>query len=242
MVVVCSALATQGATPRNVRVLFIGNSLTYVNDLPRMVVALGAISGVTVTQEFVTLPNFSLGDHLLDGRALAALQRERWDYVVLQQGPTTLLDSRNDLLRATRAFAAPIRKSGARAVLYSVWTDRRHAKDIELVSYSYRMAAKSVDGLLVPAGDVWSAAWRSDPKIEFYGADGFHPGAAGTHAAALTMARVLFGPLPAQATSLETARAIAGPSLELTATQLQVIVSAVNKTVPTESKARASSD
>ena len=55
---------------------FVGNSLTYVNDLPGMVVALAARSGDTVIQSSVSFPNYSLEDHWNDGRAVQEISRE----------------------------------------------------------------------------------------------------------------------------------------------------------------------
>ncbi len=61
---------------------------------------------------------------------------------------------------------------------------------------SYAGAAKSVGGLLCPAGDAWRLAWKKDPKLELYSADGLHPTAAGTYLAALTFFGLFYGQSP----------------------------------------------
>src|SRR5262245_48110577 len=69
-------------------VLFIGNSLTFANDLPGMLRALVDSSGAgPVEIHSVTAPNYSLGDHLETGAAAAQIQHHRPALVVLQQGP-----------------------------------------------------------------------------------------------------------------------------------------------------------
>ncbi|HET7230452.1 MAG TPA: hypothetical protein VFJ16_10655 [Longimicrobium sp.] len=46
--------------------------------------------------------------------------------------------------------------------------------------------------MLFPAGEAWRAAWRTDPDLALYAADGLHPSVAGTYAAALVIhARLL---------------------------------------------------
>src|SRR5689334_5259202 len=78
-----------------VRVLFVGNSLTYTNNLPKVIAAMPCFAdGRAVVAESVTGPDMSLDDHLARGAVARRLSRERWDVVVLQQGPSSLEDSR----------------------------------------------------------------------------------------------------------------------------------------------------
>src|SRR5262245_41797920 len=67
------------------RVLFMGNSYTYVNDLPHMFEALAASGGRNV----VTTTDASAGEllqgHASDPHALALLDQPGWNFVVLQE-------------------------------------------------------------------------------------------------------------------------------------------------------------
>src|SRR3954464_1961191 len=75
--------------PGGHHILFIGNSLTYTNDLPGTLSALAHEAGDTIAVRSVANPNFAVIDHALGGSdAVAAIQHESWNYVVLQQGPT----------------------------------------------------------------------------------------------------------------------------------------------------------
>jgi pimeloyl-ACP methyl ester carboxylesterase len=190
-----SAFAAPPAPPA--RVLFIGNSLTYANDLPGMVRALVDSSGAgPIDIHSVTAPNFSLRDHLQDGSAVAQIRIRRPDVVVLQQGPSSLDASRGDLLAAAADFAAEIREAGGRPALYAVWPDRSRAAFFERVSDSYRLAAERVDGLYLPAGEAWLAAWRRDSTLALYDGDDFHPSVMGTYVAALVIYGRLTGRTP----------------------------------------------
>src|SRR5688572_13432421 len=84
----CSA-STTGPTPSGLNVLFIGNSLTATNDLPRTVASIAAAVGETIRVSSVTQPNFALIDHVNSGGAISTIRRGGWDIVVLQQGPTS---------------------------------------------------------------------------------------------------------------------------------------------------------
>jgi hypothetical protein len=72
-----------------VQVLFIGNSLTYVNDLPKMTVELAKAGGQRpLLYERETPGGCTLEKHWKDGKALAKIQSRKWDYVVLQEYST----------------------------------------------------------------------------------------------------------------------------------------------------------
>ena len=169
-------------------ILFIGNSLTYTNDLPGMVQRLtAAASGVTPTVESVAFGDYSLEDHWNQGDALKAIAARRWDLVVLQQGPSALPESRMLLVEYVKKFAAEIRKGGGRpGHLHGVAGIVARA-GVGDVTASYAAAAQSVDGLLLPAGEAFRSAARIDPDLELFSGDGFHPTSTGTYLAALVI-------------------------------------------------------
>ena len=184
-------LACGGAGPVEVEdgdggVLFVGNSLTYANDLPEMVRALALASGETLRVGMVANPDWSLEDHWNGGGARSAIRRG-WDVVVLQQGPSSLPESRALLIDYTRRFAGEIRAAGATPALYAVWPSLSRSGDFDRASESYRLAAADVGGTLLPAGEAWRAAWRVDPALALYSPDGLHPSVAGTYVAALVI-------------------------------------------------------
>ena len=180
------------AQPQPLRILFIGNSLTYANDLPALVCGLARSAGRQAVCESVAKPDYSLEDHWNGRDARAAIARG-WDVVVLQQGPSALPESRRLLIAYAKRFAAEIRKAGARPALYMVWPSQTRRGDFPGVSQSYAAAAKAVDGLLLPVGDAWRAAWLADATLPLYASDGLHPSASGTYLAALVIYAQLFG-------------------------------------------------
>ncbi|MBC7929893.1 MAG: hypothetical protein H7Z38_04925 [Rubrivivax sp.] len=71
------------------RVLFVGNSLTYANDLPSMIEALAKSSGgKRLKHKSVALPDYGLEEHWNQGDARRLIAKGEWDVVVLQQGPS----------------------------------------------------------------------------------------------------------------------------------------------------------
>lgn len=167
-------------------ILFVGNSLTYFNNLPGMVAALlesSELAPVAVASQ--ARPNYGLQDHWIN-KATRDAVAAGWDLVVMQQGPSAT-EGRPSLLEYSRLFATEIRASGAQPALYMVWPSADRDFDFDGVSESYAAAADSVDGLLFPAGEAWRAAWRRDSTLALYGQDGFHPSVQGSYLAALVI-------------------------------------------------------
>ena len=193
------ALHTLGATPPatapQIRVLFIGNSLTVANDLPAMVERLADQAGISgeVVCGVVAKPNFGLEEHWQDGEALRILRRGSWTHVVLQQGPSSLPESRTVLRQYTGMFAEVARAQGANVILFGVWPARDRLAFQKEVTESYRLAAADVGGEMVPVGEAWRLAWEKDAQLPLYGPDGFHPSPLGTYAGALMLFEKLTG-------------------------------------------------
>jgi hypothetical protein len=178
-------------------VLFIGNSLTYWNDLPLIIQALADSSGgESLAVMVVAFPDYSLEDHRTEGTALRAIARGDWSVVVLQQGPSSLPENRVQLRTSVGALSAEIRGVSATPALYSVWPSASRREDFDRAIESYALAAQDVNGLLFPVATAWLAAWRRDPTLALYSADGLHPSVAGSYLVALVMYGVLFDRSP----------------------------------------------
>lgn len=185
--------------PENaLRVLFVGNSLTYVNDLPAVVAAMATATARDRPPAFfqVAGPDLSLEDHWRTGAAERAIRSRAWDYVVMQQGPSSLPQNQVHLRTWAETFAGPIREAGAVPALYMVWPSLARYDDFDGVLASYSGAAAAVNGVFLPAGQSWREAWASEPGLALYGPDGFHPSELGTWLAALVIFARLYETSP----------------------------------------------
>lgn len=177
-------------------VLFVGNSLTYYNDLPLIVEALAdSVPGLTPAQRLSTAmaayPDYALFDHWADGNAVRAIDGSKWNVVVLQQGSSALDESRVLLRDWTKKFDEKIRAAGGRTAMYAVWPNASRQFDFDRVNESYTLAANDVSGMLFPVGEAWRAAWRRDANLALYSSDGLHPTVAGSYIGALVITSML---------------------------------------------------
>jgi hypothetical protein len=180
------------AQSAELRVLFVGNSLTETNDLPARVAALAAATGRKLEYQTITFGGFNLEDHWNKGDARDALATRSWDVVVMQQGPSALPESQLDLRRWATRWADEARALGARPALMTVWPESYRRSALREVIASYRRAAQATRMELLPAGSAWQLTWDCDRRVPLYGSDGFHPSALGTQTAALVVYGRLF--------------------------------------------------
>ena len=208
----------------DLRVLFIGNSLTYTNDVPAIVQALAETSGnKRLVFKTVAYPDFSLEDHWNRGDARRAIGEGKWDVVVLQQGPSALAESRKLLVEYTRRFADEIRSRGAKPALYMVWPSRARFGDFNRVIESYAEAARSVDGMLFPVGEAWQIAWQHKPELALYSSDNFHPSIAGSYLAAMIIYQQLYPDAKASAPTRLNLRSKTISKIELSAEEAELL-------------------
>jgi hypothetical protein len=122
------------------RMLFIGNSFTTRNQLPRLLAGIAAAVEHPRRIEFDTIwaGGASLRRHWNAGKAQEAVATSAWDCVVLQERSTLPLKNPKRYHENVRLFDAEIAKHGARTVLYLTWS-RRHAPETQ----SIRLRAQS---------------------------------------------------------------------------------------------------
>ncbi len=194
----CGSLADPAPEPPpgRHRVLFVGNSLTYVNDLPAMVSAIGLAAGDTIVTKTLAYPDWGLQDHWEKGAAPEEIASDSWDFVVMQQGPSSLEASRIDLLTWAKPFGDLAHLHNVCPAFYMVWPAKAFLGSFPAVHDHYKEAADSTHGLFLPAGDAWLRAWAMDSTLPLYGFDDFHPSPLGTYLAALTIYAGITGRTP----------------------------------------------
>lgn len=177
--------------------LFIGNSLTYVNDLPGIVQSLAdSAHGDSLDVRTLGAPDYALIDHWNDGQVQNTIAGQPWDFVVLQQGPSSVEVNRDTLRLATKLFAPLITKSGGKPVLFSAWPTFGRRQDFPRAIESYQLAAADVGGLMAPVASAWLIVLTNNPSIELYDIDGLHPTTIGSYLSALVIYSTLLGKTP----------------------------------------------
>ena len=94
---------------------------------------------------------------------------------------------------------------------------------------SYTLAATDVNGMLFPVGEAWRAAWRRDPSLALYAADGLHPSVHGSYIGALVITSMLLDKSPVGMPARLTLRS--GATLAIPTTDAAVLQEAAAEAI-----------
>lgn len=200
--------ATTGADAgAPLRVLFVGNSYTYFNDLPAVVRALGAATpGASVEVEAITQGGALLQDHWSTTGAAERIQAGGLDAVVLQGQSVEPFASPESFHYHADLFSDAIAESGARGVWFSTWARRAGdpiytgtftpADMTESLEFRYRSAAMRHGDMVARVGAAWMIALAELPEVVLHTDDGSHPTTAGSLLAACVILQAITGQTP----------------------------------------------
>jgi len=214
----CMALCiTLSAQQKTRRVLFLGNSYVYTNNMPQMLKDLAASAGDTVLFDSNTPGGHTLQQHTVNATSLAKLAAGNWDYVVLQEQSQRPAFPEAQVQQEVYPYAAMLdslvhqHNPCAETVFYMTWGRKNGDANNcgfyaplctyegmdSLLNLRYRIMAADNRSVLSPVGAVWRYLRANAPGIELYQADESHPSPAGSYAAACCFYTVLFRKDPA---------------------------------------------
>lgn len=208
----CIAALNQVHAGDTLRTLFIGNSYTYVNNLPDVISQMAASDGNTLIYNISAPGGSTLQQHCNNSATRNLIQQGNWDYVILQE--QSQLPSFPDYQVETEVYPFARRLDSlvhaynpcARTVFYMTWGrkngDQQNCAGFpplctyegmdSLLQLRYTAMADSVNAYLCPVGHVWHDIRNINPALELYQADESHPDPAGTFVAACSFYALLF--------------------------------------------------
>lgn len=189
------------------RVLFIGNSYTYFNNLPEVFAKMVDASHLKKVEYAMQAPGgWRLQDHWDHGQARQAIQSKKWDYVVLQDqsqlGDDHVIDGKprittdENFYPAASEMAKAVLAAGGMPVFYLTWAKKAVPQDQAMLDNAYFRVAKETKSVVAPVGVAWADVRTKAPSLELYIEDGSHPSAAGTYLAACVLYATIIGRSP----------------------------------------------
>lgn len=197
-------------------VLFLGNSYTYVNDLPQTIASIAASTGDTLMYDSHAPGGYYLGEHVSNTTSLSKIATGNRDFVVLQDQsmalayPSTYLNH----LPYSKKLDSIIKAENecAQVIFYSTWgrkngdmyvcnppecdtytvVSRTYYEMDSAIGTHYKTFADSIKAGVSPVGAVWRYIRRNHTATELHQADESHPSMAGTYAAACSFYSAIF--------------------------------------------------
>lgn len=196
------ALSTQAQKKK--KVLFIGNSYTYVNNLPQVLSDLALSLGDTVIYDSSAPGGYTFQNHSTNATTLAKIKSQSWDVVVLQAQSQEPSFPPAQVMSGTYPYGKNLVDSVrkylpcANILFYMTW-GRQNGDAANCGFYpplctytgmqarlreSYMMFKDSFITGVAPVGVAWKKIRGSNPTINLYDPDESHPSFAGTYLAA----------------------------------------------------------
>ena len=206
------------APAKPLHVLFIGNSYTYFNNLPKLLESIAGSqkTGRRIETEVLVSGGKTLQWHWENKRAIEAIRKGGWDFVVLQEhstlgkivpaGGAPEINDPATYFEFAEKFNGEITKAGARTVLYATWARDGFPEQQRRLDDAFTRLAQKLDAAIVPAGLAWTVARLEAPSIQLHMPDRSHPTMAGSYLNALLFYRCLAG-----RTAVDPPTTIAGP-------------------------------
>ena len=169
------------------RVLFIGNSHTYRNDMPARFQEMCADYGMDVEVTLLAKGGMGLDYHAVEPQTRFNILFGGYDVVVLQHTAHPMGDL-EAMRQGARTIHGWISQAGSRAVLYQTWAARGDEGAQPAMSKAYFDLGKELHIPVAPVGDVWQKERREHPEVELFCEDGSHASPAGSQ----LIARVIF--------------------------------------------------
>lgn len=197
-----------GSAVNCTRVLFIGNSYTYVNDLPGTFALLSSSGGHPVETGTDAQGGAMLTDHAAAASTTRTLNSAKWNIVVLQeqsQGPSIEYFRQTQMYPAARQLVAQIRGVGAQPMFFLAWARRDGLPENGIPNYAtmqtavdqgYLTIANEQGAPVAPVGYAWQTLLAQTTPSDLWQSDGIHPTSRGTYLAACVFYAAIFRASP----------------------------------------------
>ncbi len=192
------------------KILFIGNSYTFFNDMPKLLEALANENGKELVADSVTkggrhlYSNLEEGDEYGEKIKLLVAQKE-YDALFLQEQSFFPIVNADKFLYGVQSLKELV--NAKRTILYATWgrkTGSDKLKELDLTSEemykklteAYILAAQKSFSEISHVGKAFLKILNSMPSFELYKPDLSHPSYAGSAVAAICHYNALFSEMP----------------------------------------------
>lgn len=189
LLIICQLLFFLSISAQDI--LFVGNSLSYSNDMPQMLEKLAKDNGFELKASCICKPNYGLEDHLNEDLVETELKRHDYQFLIFQQGPSSQAYGRQTLFDMGQKLVTMALENKAAPAYLMVWPSKAYYQTFDGVVKNHTEAAQANHALLIPVGAIWQRLNKEHPAYKLYGPDGFHPSNLGSFLEALIILKSL---------------------------------------------------
>jgi hypothetical protein len=205
MLLMFAAIMLQAAEPAPLKVLFIGNSHTMVNNVPELFARLAKQSGVQIEKRMIAEGGKTLEYHAGTEVVKENLLHGDNDWIVLQHWAHPFNETyAKSMENGAKQLFEMIGKTKSKTVFYKPWPRKSTAPgEYPLMSATYTRLAKQYHASLANVGDVFEKYRALHPGERMYADDGEHASLLTSNIAAYVILRTITGKKPVCVTAEE---------------------------------------
>lgn len=204
------------------KILFIGNSHTYMNDMPE-IVRLNACEDIEVGM--LARGGITFQDHLNDPSFSFAI-KQKWDVVVIQQAAHDPCPSKEETLRDGKRMIDLIKKCGKKVYVLIPWSRKEDTVGFEVIKDIYDCLMKENDTKGIYAG---YAVEKLDKYMNLYMKDHEHMNALGSYVEACCVLKAIFNQKTFQSLTVDMNHKEAFYSYKIEEQQSKLIEKVINE-------------
>ena len=183
----------------SLRILFVGNSYTFVSNMPHLVSLISDSTNVKLITFKSTAGGATLSDHWNGEKGLkskAEISSGKYDVVVLQGHSMETIEKKEEFLNYSKKLIDLVKGSGAEPYLYVTWARQKVPQYQETITEIYKQASEQNDCQLIMVGEAWKLARTLRPDIPLFMVDGSHQSDLGAFLTALVFVGNFSGEIP----------------------------------------------
>lgn len=174
------------------KVLLIGNSHTYYNDMPHLLELFAEERGLPMETVMLAHPGQSFQWHMNEYNEVRYnLLYGKYDYCILQQVAHPMPTDLESTFSSAVRLCSLCRAGGAKPVFSLTWAEKEFPEHQALMDKTYREMAAQNSALLSPVGFIWQEVRSRHPEIELYWQDNRHASPYGSYLIACCHFRLL---------------------------------------------------
>ncbi|MBR4035113.1 MAG: hypothetical protein IKJ05_00085 [Oscillospiraceae bacterium] len=176
------------------KVLFIGNSHTFYNDMPQIFKNICDEKGKDVEVAMQAFGGKTYGWHYGQMTELRfALLHGGFDYIVMQQAAHSPCPSKEETLTDGGKIIELARKCGVTPIQTMPWAEKRDPDHQKGMYDIYNTLSEMYGVKLAYAGNVFEDVFYNHPEIDMYWKDGEHASPYGSYTIAMSVYAAIFG-------------------------------------------------
>lgn len=205
LVVLAILLLSNGCKGQETKILFLGNSLIYTNELPRVFDSIATDMQAKVSIDEITYANFKILTHMEYEDTIEAIMEGDWNHVICNEHNYLLLDPTlhsTELHPAWKKLQELFKSKSTEVHMFINWGFTLGMRGKENLDSYDSMQSKLIevteqlthqyDFTAIPIGQAWRVVISQYPDLELRRFDKIHPTPAGTYLTACVIYSHLF--------------------------------------------------